>query len=52
MTAFSEEKLGSMGVVFWFFTVVCLFGFLFGWRMLPETNGKTLEEVAARWRTN
>lgn len=52
MTAFSEEKLGSVGGAFWFFTVVCLFGFLFGWRMLPETKGKTLEEVAARWRTN
>jgi MFS family permease len=37
----SQTYLGSSAGVFWVFTVVCLFATLFGWRMLPETKGRT-----------
>ena len=36
--------LGSCGT-FWIYTAVCLSGFLFFWRKLPETKGKSLEEL-------
>jgi len=32
------------------FSGVCLLSVLFGWKMLPETKGRTLEEIAASWR--
>ncbi|MFZ9683337.1 MAG: MFS transporter, partial [Cephaloticoccus sp.] len=50
MSEYSEKKLGSVAGVFWLFSAICIFGFLFGWRMLPETKGRTLEEIAASWR--
>jgi SP family sugar porter-like MFS transporter len=50
MTDYSEKKLGSAGGAFWLFSGVCLLSLLFGWRMLPETRGRTLEEIAASWR--
>lgn len=50
MTDYSEKKLGSVGGAFWLFSAVCVFALLFGWKMLPETKGRTLEEIAASWR--
>ena len=50
MTEYSEKKLGSVGGAFWLFSGVCLLSVLFGWKMLPETKGRTLEEIAASWR--
>lgn len=50
MTEYSEKKWGSIGGAFWLFSAVCILGFLFGWRMLPETKGRTLEEIAASWK--
>lgn len=32
---------------FWFYAVVCLFGALFAWFLLPETKGKTSDEIEA-----
>jgi SP family arabinose:H+ symporter-like MFS transporter len=32
---------------FWTFSGICLLGLLFCWRALPETKGKTLEELEA-----
>ncbi len=46
----SEKAVGSIGGTFWLLTVVCIFAFLFGLFMLPETKGKTLEEIAQLWR--
>jgi len=45
----SERLVGSVGGAFWFLAVICLFSFIFGLRLLPETKGKTLEEIAANW---
>jgi MFS transporter, SP family, arabinose:H+ symporter len=50
MTDYSEKKLGSVAGAFWLFSVVCVFALLFGWKMLPETKGRTLEEIAASWK--
>ncbi|TXG39539.1 sugar porter family MFS transporter [Seonamhaeicola maritimus] len=36
--------LGASGT-FWLYGIICLFGFLFIRKMLPETKGKTLEEI-------
>jgi len=50
MAEYSERKLGSVAGTFWLFSAVCVLALLFGWRMLPETKGRTLEEIAASWR--
>ncbi|MCC6123902.1 MAG: MFS transporter [Pirellulales bacterium] len=38
-------KFLSVAGTFWIYSAVCLAGFLFIWRKLPETKGKTLEEI-------
>ena len=50
MTDYSQQKLGSVAGAFWLFSGVCVLALLFGWRMLPETKGRNLEEIAASWR--
>ncbi len=35
----------SVAGTFWIFSGVCLAGFLFIWRKLPETKGKSLEQI-------
>lgn len=39
-----NQALGSYGT-FWIYSAVCLLGFIFMWRVLPETKGKSLEEL-------
>ena len=39
-----NAKLGSAGT-FWLYAVVCVAGFLFIKLKLPETKGKTLEQI-------
>jgi hypothetical protein len=34
-----------MAGVFWLFSSVCILGFAVVWRVLPETKGKTLEDI-------
>lgn len=43
--------LGSAGpsVTFWIFGFMSLFTFFFTWRVVPETKGKSLEEIEAIW---
>ena len=50
MTDYSDKLIGSVGGAFWLFSAICILAFLFGWKMLPETKGRTLEEIAASWR--
>jgi MFS family permease len=35
---------------FWLYALLCTFTFLFIWRSLPETKGKTLEEIEKWWK--
>ena len=50
ITGYSERLTGSVGGAFLLFSVVCIFSFLFGLFMLPETKGRVLEEIAASWK--
>ena len=49
-------ELGSMGDSFGhcfayaLYGVICLIAALFVWRLVPETKGKTLEDMTALWR--
>ena len=44
-----NRRLGAAGT-FWLYAGVCVVGFAFIWTMLPETKGKTLEEIEADFR--
>jgi MFS transporter, SP family, xylose:H+ symportor len=46
LAAWSERVIGSAAGAFWVFAGVSLLALFFGWRRLPETRGKTLEEIA------
>lgn len=46
----STRLVGSVGGAFWLFTAICMLAFLFGWLIMPETKGRTLEEIAGSWR--
>ncbi len=50
LTGFSAKVLGSEGGAFWLFSVICVAALLFGWKMLPETKGRTLEEISRSWK--
>ncbi|MCW5557992.1 MAG: sugar porter family MFS transporter [Verrucomicrobiae bacterium] len=50
LSAAFENRYGSPAGVFWLFSGVCLFSFLFCWRLVPETKGRSLEEIAASWK--
>ena len=39
-----NAALGDAGS-FWLFSALCLVGFAFVWRFVPETKGKSLEEI-------
>ncbi len=42
--------VGSVALTFWLFSVICVCAFFFGIKLLPETKGKTLEQIAEQWR--
>lgn len=50
ITSYSEKKIGSVGGAFWLFSGICILAFIFGLTMLPETKGRTLEEIARSWK--
>jgi SP family arabinose:H+ symporter-like MFS transporter len=43
--------IGSIGnaYTFWIYMIVAAITFLFIWKMVPETKGKTLEEIEKSW---
>lgn len=41
-------SVGSAGT-FWIYMVISIFTFFFIWKMIPETKGKTLEEIEKEW---
>jgi MFS transporter, SP family, arabinose:H+ symporter len=49
MTEYSEKHLGSAAGAFWTFALICLGTFIFCWRMVPETKGRSLEEIGRSW---
>jgi sugar porter (SP) family MFS transporter len=46
----SQRLLGSIAGVFWLSGAVCVLAFVFGVTWLPETKGRTLEEIANSWQ--
>lgn len=38
------------GLTFWLYGIICLAGFVFILRMVPETKGKSLEQIEREWR--
>ena len=44
--------MNSMGVgaTYWIFTFICLCAIWFAWKIVPETKGKTFDEIQQFWR--
>ncbi len=40
----------SSAATYWFYGVMSVLSFLFVWRMVPETKGKTLEQIEKIWK--
>ena len=38
------------GFAYWLYAVICLMAVIFVWRMIPETKGKTLEQIEKLWK--
>jgi SP family sugar porter-like MFS transporter len=43
------NSLAGTGLTFWLYAGICVLGFLFIYRSLPETQGKTLEQIERSW---
>jgi len=42
----SNKSIGSPALAFWICSVVCVFSTIFGCTIMPETKGRTLEDIA------
>ncbi len=40
----------SSGGTYWFYGIMSIISFFFVWKMVPETKGKTLEELELLWK--
>ena len=43
-------QLAGRPLTFWIYALVGVGAWLFAWRWVPETRGRTLEEIEAHWR--
>lgn len=43
------QKLGTSGT-FWIYAIICFLGLWFVIKLVPETKGKTLEQIQAFWK--
>jgi MFS transporter, SP family, arabinose:H+ symporter len=50
LSRLSKYMIGSIAGVFWLSSAVCVLAFVFGLKLLPETRGRTLEEIADSWQ--
>ncbi|WP_213086935.1 sugar porter family MFS transporter [Chitinophaga agrisoli] len=51
--AFTFLKLvNGIGIAttFWFYTGICILGLIWGWYYIPETKGRSLEDIESHWR--
>lgn len=51
LTPIALRQVGT-APTFWFFSFFCLIGFLFVLKFLPETKGKSLEQIQRFWKQN
>jgi sugar porter (SP) family MFS transporter len=49
LSAFMQKNFNSIAGVFWLFSVVCVVALVFSWYMVPETKGRSLEEIGQSW---
>jgi len=42
------NAIGQQGT-FWFYAVMGVFAFVFCWRLVPETKGKSLDQIEYYW---
>jgi SP family arabinose:H+ symporter-like MFS transporter len=45
----SEQRIGSVAGIFWMYAVICVGALMFGWKLLPETKNRSLEEIGQSW---
>ena len=45
----TKVQVGSVAAAFYLFSVICVLSFLFGLFMMPETKGRTLEDIGESW---
>lgn len=43
-------QVGSVGAAFWLFSIICILSYLFGVTIMPETKGRTLEDIGSSWK--
>lgn len=43
-------QVGSVEAAFWLFSVICILSYLFGITIMPETKGRTLEDIGSSWK--
>jgi sugar porter (SP) family MFS transporter len=49
MIAALEHRLGNTAGVFWLFSLITFVAVLFCWKFVPETKGRSLEEISRLW---
>lgn len=50
LMAYFERQFGSVAGMFWMFAGICVLALVFAWRFVPETKGRSLEEIASFWK--
>ncbi len=50
LTFLTLIQLLSISGTFWFYAVVGVLAWIFAYRLVPETKGRTLEEIESHWR--
>lgn len=45
-----EKTYGNNAIAFYIFAFFCVCAFIFGWLVIPELKGKTLEQIAKDWK--
>tara|TARA_B100000949_G_C13971694_1_gene321334 strand:+ start:211 stop:477 length:267 start_codon:yes stop_codon:yes gene_type:complete len=46
---FFEKRTQSAGPIFLLFSLISIFAFIFALKLIPETKGRSLEEIAQSW---
>jgi sugar porter (SP) family MFS transporter len=49
MVDYFKTVFGTPAMAFWIYALVSAAAFLFSWVIVPETRGRTLEEIGASW---
>jgi sugar porter (SP) family MFS transporter len=50
LTFLSLVNTITVSGAFWLYGAICVLTFVFVWRVVPETKGKTLEEIERSWK--